>query len=362
MADLNSQMKKWRRTGYLDRHMKPSLKIFLERCWTEQQKRPGADLEGLIYNLYSNTVHRKKSNVSPLVGSILRTFHEMGRPVRIQPVGDATDIGDAKTHLIRLGGADGGSVIEMSTFALGQLVTAVETDAEVSRSMEENFVHVRTGRGSGRKRLYLSVKGARRKYVARWINANFTRWGVLDNWKMAVPSSNWSRADTFVLYFTNKFGVDNAIKDLEAYQSKAAAKMHFRDEMPHMLKKVDGLTGVAYGDEPVCGLKLHFDKRSRTVLAPDSTVSVSFGSYRAKLIAAAMRLTLRENQGLQDYLCRVGCFFEKAGINPMQPELNVDPGKLRKTAEDVVQQDGGRNWKLKPSKNFIQVRRAGEAA
>ncbi|MEM9811450.1 MAG: hypothetical protein AAF913_02175 [Pseudomonadota bacterium] len=358
MSDLNQNMKKWRKQNYLDSHMSPGLKAYLEECWNKYT--PGVNVEALCYNTYSNVHNRggRRKKCAASVCSLLQALAGLNRPASIQVTGTPEEIQETEQLFrTRFNVVKDGSLWPFSAQLLGRLADECSQNRDLRKAMEENFIHFRCNRGPGKRRLYMSVKGDRRKNVAQWINSRFLYWGNLDNWKVSVPSGNWSRIDTFILYFSDDVGRQRCIDDLKAYQEKAENRMHFRPEHPHMLKKVEDLMGIATGDEPICKLEMMYDTKNRVVLAPvEASGAASFGSYRAKIIAAAMTLTKDKGEDKDTFLRRAGCFLELGGVNPMHPDKNADPHKLIKLANRVVKEAGPRKMPIKTSKDLIRIR------
>ncbi|MEO0385936.1 MAG: T3SS effector HopA1 family protein [Pseudomonadota bacterium] len=340
-------------------NMSNRLRQTLDLCWSSRinngaGKNRYTVSESNIYRIYTRSM-RTANHAPGAVSAFLRELIRIDQPFEVQ-CAVSHDRHGRRVQKEDWLGAElrarlGAFCYEHSGFAriegdsLGRLNDLLQEGghAEFWEMLSGSFFHfrplrVRTPRGGQDCRLYLNVGRLYRATVMNWIIQNIFTIPTCTDTKVSGPGY-FERADSIVLYFSNKAGRDLAIQRLEAYQqiknvTQGATARYFNDGVPRMVRPVNDMRGIGMADEPV--VDVHDTGKGALVLRNRST---SFGSYRAALIYHALLQTLRTRGTKRDFILRVAKYFEAGGVDISRPDQNANTEKLIaavRTLEDRI--------------------------
>jgi HopA1 effector protein family len=159
------------------------------------------------------------------------------------------------------------------------------------------------------ERIYLNVKADQApevmRFVVRDIVDNTSQVPGVGMAKLTGPGAISGRADAIVIYAENQAAVQNVLERIRSYHT--AHPEYFQSTTPPMTNRVMG--GVSVGAEP-----LGVGGRA------------SFGSIRSDLIYDALDQAVFANEIRQQFRERVLTLFQRRGINPEAPQLNLPEG------------------------------------
>jgi hypothetical protein len=245
-----------------------SLASFLELVWSNRKQIINEGSSEAVYRLYSHA-----SEANPLTRSSVEYLNEISGIVAGRPQGAVSNI-------------QGSAVRGFHRFErAGANLSAIQ------------------------ERIYLNVKADHAPevmdFVVRDIVDNPGQFPGIGMAKLTGPGSISGRADAIVIYAENQAAVQNALRRIRNYH--AAHLGHFQTTTPPMTNRV--VDGVSVGAEPL-----------------GVGGQASFGSVRSDIIYNALEQAVSKNLTRQQFRELALRLFQRRGINPEAPHLNLRTG------------------------------------
>lgn len=346
MSHVKAAIDYWNERENPRLYMKQNLARFLDECWeayaTHDSRyhlangaRHRGMLTDMVYDLYTRSGPQTAENTDENARAALLALGDFGTGITLQH-GKGDEIGLYLARNFQAKFEPGSPFVEIPSSGVKRMIAFLRRrpDCGLVGLFAGEFIHFSKRKSKAvTQRIYMRVKPHARAEVMKWMYKT-SRWMYgLSSWKFYVPTPDTQRADTFVLYFDSEKHVAKALEKIKKYQDTGANRMQFTADVPRLLKVADGLLGVGSGAEPTVALREHEVPGNGMVLAPTNRTNSSFGLYRAKLIAAALDLTMRlDDMQRETFLRHAACFFEIAGISPLNPERNIEAETMQKAA------------------------------